>query len=110
MKQRKTWLAMILVLPAIITAQTNNVGINTETPNVKSILEIYAKNTGVLLPRMTTNERNAIAVSTLSKGLLIYNTDEKCFNSYNTSTSSWNKMCGILDNSTTKNALISKNK
>jgi hypothetical protein len=60
-------------------AQTNKfpssgaAGIGTTTPNGSSLLEIKSTSKGVLIPRMTKTQRNAIA--TPAKGLLIYQTD-----------------------------------
>ncbi|PWN62809.1 hypothetical protein [Chryseobacterium viscerum] len=70
---------------ATINAQ---VGINNTTPNTKSVLDIVSKNnnTGVLFPRLTTAQRDAIAPSTTDPsidGLLIYNTDNKCYEFWN---------------------------
>jgi Big-like domain-containing protein len=63
-----------------------NVGIGVDTP--KAALEIVSNSNGVLLPRLTTVQRNAIAGVNLQKGLLLYNTDSTCFQYYNGST--WN--------------------
>ncbi len=52
---------------------TGKVGIGTTTPNASSLLEIKSTNKGLLIPRMTQTQRNAIASP--AKGLLIYQTD-----------------------------------
>lgn len=49
------------------------VGINTTTPDASAMLDVVSNNTGVLISRMTTVERDAIANPATS--LLIYNTD-----------------------------------
>lgn len=49
------------------------VGIGTTTPNSSAILEINSTNSGILIPRMTLAQRNAI--TTPANGLLIYQTD-----------------------------------
>ncbi len=62
-----------------LKAQTNTfpssgkVGIGTITPNSSSLLEIKSTTKGLLIPRMTQTQRDAIASP--AKGLLIYQTD-----------------------------------
>lgn len=53
----------------LLTAQS--VGIGTTTPNSSAALHINSTTKGLLIPRMSTTERNAIA--TPAEGLLIYN-------------------------------------
>jgi hypothetical protein len=50
-----------------------NVGIGTNTPHPTAILELYSTSKGLLIPRMTQAERDAI--SSPATGLLIYQTD-----------------------------------
>lgn len=56
------------VLPA-----NGSVGIGTNAPNASSILEIKSTDKGVLFPRMTKAQRDAIASPV--QGLIIYQTD-----------------------------------
>ena len=49
-----------------------SVGIGTNNPNSNAILDIVSTSKGILLPRLTDAQRNAIASPT--EGLLIYNT------------------------------------
>ena len=51
----------------------SQVGIGTETPNSSAILDISSLNKGLLVPRMTEAQKNAI--SSPAQGLLIYRTD-----------------------------------
>lgn len=80
----KTILSIIVMIVLIITnnnlhAQTNTfpstgaVGIGTTTPDASSLLEIKSTKKGVLIPRMTIAQRNAIASP--ATGLLIYQTN-----------------------------------
>lgn len=55
-----------------LTAQ-QNVGIGTTAPNASAALDIVATNKGLLIPRMTLAQRQAM--SNFSLGLLIYQTD-----------------------------------
>lgn len=55
----------ILTLGTIAIVQNgkaqNNVGIGTNTPDASSVLELQSTTQGVLVPRMTTAQRTAIA-------------------------------------------------
>ncbi len=62
-------------------SQNNNVGINTNTPDPSSILHLEADDKGLLVPRLTTLQRDAIAAP--ATGLIIYNTDENQEEIYN---------------------------
>jgi len=66
----KKLLILVFLLPTFLFAQ---VGIGTTTPNASSALEISSTDTGILIPRMTQVQRNAIP--TPATGLLIYQTD-----------------------------------
>lgn len=84
----------LLLVTVQLTAQ---VGIGTTTPDPSSMLEINADNAGVLLPRLTTTQRNAI--TSPADGLLIYNTDDNAFQYY--SSGSWFQLnpvqnCGFI--------------
>ena len=68
------------------------VGINTNTPNASSALEIESTTGGILIPRMKETQRDAI-VSPAS-GLMIYQTDEILgFYFYNGT--AWTKIDGV---------------
>ena len=59
------------------SAQTDNMGIGTLTPDSSARLEVSANNKGFLTPRMTSAERNAI--SNPAEGLLVYDTSTSSF-------------------------------
>lgn len=65
--------ASILLLATTSLAQNKNVGINTNTPDPSAVLHLESNNQGLLVPRLTTLERDAIAAPAI--GLIIYNTD-----------------------------------
>ncbi len=67
----------------IQSGYSQNVGINTTgaLPHASAILDIVSTTRGVLIPRMTTIQRNAIAAP--AEGLLIYNLDCKDINLFN---------------------------
>ncbi len=58
-----------------------SVGIGTTTPNSSAQLDINSTNKGILIPRLTTTQRNAIANP--ANGLMIYNSTTKQHNLYN---------------------------
>ncbi len=51
-------------------ALAQGVGINNPTPNITSVLDIFSTDKGVLIPRMTTANRNAISLP--ATGLLVF--------------------------------------
>jgi hypothetical protein len=62
---------------AIIQGQ---VGIGTSSPNPAAILDITSTTMGVLIPRMTATQRNAISAP--ANGLTLFNTTSNCFEFY----------------------------
>jgi hypothetical protein len=74
----------------VIMAQ---VAINSDGsyPDSCAILDIKSTNQGILIPRMTASERDAITNPSL--GLIIFNTSVNCLNYY--SGSDWLSLCGI---------------
>ena len=53
------------------------VGVGTTTPDASSILHVEATDKGILIPRLTTNQINAIVDPAI--GLMVFNTDIKEF-------------------------------
>lgn len=92
MQQKQNFIAAIaFVFGLNVVHAQNNVGIGTTTPNPNAILEMQSTSQGVLVPRMTTVQRNAIAAPT--EGLLVYDIDVNCFFFYESSTTSWLSLC-----------------
>lgn len=67
-------LYFILIFTCITLFGYAQVGIGTSTPNSSASLDISSSNKGMLIPRLTTAQQNAI--SNPAMGLLIYNTDK----------------------------------
>jgi hypothetical protein len=67
-----------------------NVGIGTSAPNSSSLLELSSNSKGLLVPRMTTDERNGIASP--ATGLLVYDSLLNSFYYYNGT--SWSPVGG----------------
>ncbi|NML71922.1 hypothetical protein HHL23_19280 [Chryseobacterium sp. RP-3-3] len=93
MKNKILYVLLLLCFSATVFGQ---VGINTTSPNTKSALDIVSKNnnTGVLIPRLTTVQRDAIGAASTEDGLIIYNIDEKCYNYYQSTAATWLSLCG----------------
>ncbi len=81
----------ILFLLWLGPGAAQNVGIGTNTPNAKAALEIKATDKGILFPRLTSAQRNAI--TNPPNGLHIFNTDERCLNYYDSTFGIWNCYC-----------------
>lgn len=79
-----------LILFFYVNAINAQIGIGTVIPNVSSQLDITSTTKGMLTPRMTTVQRNAIV--TPADGLLVYDTDIKSFHHYNITTATWIRM------------------
>jgi hypothetical protein len=80
MKTSFTFLSIILAIIICSSTKGQNIfpstgaaGIGTTAPNISSLLEIKSTSKGLLIPRMTLTQRNAIASPAL--GLLIYQTN-----------------------------------
>lgn len=52
------------------------VGINTTTPHASSALDVESTTKGVLLPRLTTDQK--LGITNPAPGLLVYDTNLKC--------------------------------
>ncbi|TDE26869.1 MULTISPECIES: ice-binding family protein [Flavobacterium] len=74
-KTRSFLLLTFLLIPLFVDAQ---VGIGTFDPDPSSLLELFSKSKGLLVPRMTNTERDLIVAPAV--GLLIYNTSTSNFN------------------------------
>ncbi|SFC81417.1 hypothetical protein [Algibacter pectinivorans] len=70
----------------------SQVGIGTTTPNDSAILDIESTDKGLLIPRLTTTQRNNI--TTPAPGLMIFNTSTNTFefNSGTPGTPAWSKL------------------
>jgi hypothetical protein len=87
MKSKLHLLATLLVLLVIsfsnhkIAAQSMGISSTSITPDASSILEMRTTTKGLLIPRMTTAERDLINLP--ANGLMVYNTSNSQLNLYN---------------------------
>ena len=67
------------VLTRMLITSAGNVGIGTTTPATSAILDITSTTGALVVPRMTTAQRDAL---TALDGMIIYNTSTTAFNFY----------------------------
>lgn len=67
-------LALTFIVASTAVAQIDNVGIGTKSPDQSAVLDIQSADKGLLIPRMTLEQRNKI--SNPADGLLIYQLGE----------------------------------
>ncbi|MCW3078530.1 MAG: hypothetical protein JWO32_3139 [Bacteroidetes bacterium] len=68
-----------------------NFGIGTANPNISALVEMVSSTGGLLIPRMTTAQRTAIAAP--SDGLLVYDLTVSCLFFYNATLTVWQSLC-----------------
>jgi len=68
-----------------------NIGIGTSNPHNSAKLDIKDTLRGLLLPRLTTTQRNSI--SNPAHSLLIFNLDINCFEWYDSVNGTWRSLC-----------------
>ena len=68
------------------------VGVGTTTPHASSVLDVSSTTKGFLPPRLTAEQRNAIASP--AAGLTIFNTTTNCLNFF--TGTGWNEDCGKI--------------
>lgn len=86
----------IIVLLIVLTFLSFNnpcfaqVGIGTTTPNASAMLDVVSTDTGILIPRMNSTQREAIG--TPADGLLVFDTQTQSFWFYKNSTDGWKEL------------------
>jgi uncharacterized protein (TIGR02145 family) len=79
--------AVIQALPQVSITNDNSI------PDNSAMLDVKSTNKGLLVPRMTTAQRNTI--TNPAEGLLIFNVTTMCFNYY--FGHSWKSFCGATE-------------
>lgn len=95
----KQFIAGVLIISAL-PALSQSVGIGTEKPHPSAKLDVSAVDKGLLIPRLTSLQREAIKDP--APGLLVYDLDEKDFKFFNGK--SWYNMgvVGVTNNATAR--------
>lgn len=71
--RKRILLSIMLLSGGFAFAQKENVGIGTTNPDQSAVLDISSPNKGLLMPRMSSQQRNSI--QNPAKGLIVYQTD-----------------------------------
>jgi|GEM_PF-1773488 len=81
---------------ALYVKDDGTIGINTNSPDATAILDIVSNSKGLLIPRLSNAQRNAI--TSPANSLIIYNTTSKCLEIY--ADNAWQSFycsCPVLD-------------
>jgi len=92
MKKISILIALIIcshLIPKSVISQA--VGVGTNAPHDKSVLDVKSTTKGILFPRMNTSQRNAI--TGVPDGLHVFNTDDRCLNYFDSVYQFWNCYC-----------------
>jgi hypothetical protein len=89
----KSVLPFIVALVGMAQFAQAQHGIGVTNPHASAALEISSTNKGILFPRMTTTQRDAI--TSPAEGLMIYNTTTSCINTYKGG--AWKSACDAND-------------
>ncbi len=92
----KKYVLIFCFLLCLTTTWAQNIGIGTASPSEKAILDIQSKSKGILVPRMSSLERNLISPSISDSGLLVYQTTTPA-GYYFWTGSGWQYFSNILD-------------
>lgn len=70
-------ITLFILIMIDCAALSQSVGVNTSSPEASAALDVSATDKGMLVPRMNSSQRGAIASP--ANGLLVYDTDTKSF-------------------------------
>lgn len=99
---RTLLIALFFAFGNFFSQNNGAVGINTASPNSNSVLDIVSgnNNKGILIPRLTETQRNAITINPANDdGLTIYNVTEDCLNYWSLADNEWKSVCGQIGKS-----------
>ncbi|MEP2024234.1 MAG: tail fiber protein [Reichenbachiella sp.] len=82
------FLLILVFIQSVFSQQ--GIGIGTDNVNDDAILEIDSRTGGLLIPRMTTDERNTINPS--SQGLIVFDIEHQAFFYWDKTESIWRKL------------------
>jgi hypothetical protein len=89
---------LYLISNQLLAQQNVSISDVPSTPNPTSVLDVSSSTKGMLIPRLTSLQRNAIVGP--ANGLLVYDTDINCVMYYSTTLISWNSLCSGSGTST----------
>ena len=79
----KNFLFFLLIASTLTLKNLHSQGVticSNNPPDASAVLDLQSTQKGLLLPRLTTVQRNAIQLP--SRALVIYNTDNECIEGY----------------------------
>lgn len=86
-----------IIADSQISDNGTTVFIGSSATSTKAMFEVNSTSLGVLFPRMTTVQRDAIVVGAAENSLFIFNTNISQYQYYNHSTTSWETIDNGLD-------------
>lgn len=93
MKTKITYLSLFMLLLASVEVHAQaKLGDNPTDVNPNVLLELESSDKGLLIPRLTTSQRDTAFTADVPEGLIIYNTTEDCLQVY--SNALWNCLSG----------------
>lgn len=93
MKTKITYLSLFMLLLASVEVHAQaKLGDNPTNVNPNVLLELESSDKGLLIPRLTTSQRDTAFTADVPEGLIIYNTTEDCLQVY--SNALWNCLSG----------------
>jgi endonuclease I len=93
----------LFLLPFLISSSIfSQVGVGTETPDNSAALHVESTTQGFLPPRMNSEQRDEIIVTTESKGLIVFNIDSNALNIFDGVT--WHAIITMQDAQICENA------
>lgn len=87
----RKFLIVICALSCVNWTNAQNVGISESggAPDASSMLDVTSTSSGLLIPRMTTTQRDGINGGTIANSLFIFNITDNCLQIYNNGASTW---------------------
>lgn len=93
---KKTLILFALVFSTCLTMAQSGVNIKEVNSNAAFQIEAPDKDKGVIIPRLTEAQRDAIPTTDAEDGLSIYNIDEGCINYWSKLDKEWKSICGKI--------------
>ena len=78
---KNIFFSILFVVLGVLTYAQNNVGVGTLTPNVNAALEVQSTDKGLLIPRLTTAQRNifGVGLTNTENSMLVYDVNDSVF-------------------------------